>query len=41
MPNDGIFPNIKSVDELTAEDIPMLVKQKNFELLGELSKLRI
>jgi hypothetical protein len=41
MPNDGIFPKIKSVDELTVEDIPKLVKQKNFALLEELSKLRI
>ena len=41
MPNDGIFPKIKSVDELTVDDIPILVKQKNFALIAELSKLRI
>lgn len=41
MPNDGLFPKVKSVEELTAEDIPNIIKQKNFKLLAELVKLRV
>jgi hypothetical protein len=41
MPNDGFFPKIKSVDEMTAEDVPLLVKQKNFEQIRELTKLKV
>lgn len=41
MADDGIFPKVKSVEELTAEDVPSLIKQKNFKVLADLVKLRV
>jgi hypothetical protein len=33
LPNDGLFPSIKAVEDLTESDVPKLVKQKRFETI--------
>lgn len=41
LPQDGLFPQIKAVEDLTATDVPQLVLQKRFDILRELIDLRV
>lgn len=35
-PNDGLFPAIKAVEDMTVHDVPILIKQKQYETLYNL-----
>lgn len=39
--NDGLFPPIKAVEDMTDADIPLLVKEKKFDTLKDLINLKI
>lgn len=40
-PNDGLFPPIKPVEEMTHLDLPLLIKEKRFDTLADLIKLKL
>lgn len=39
--NDGLFPPIKAVEDMTESDIPLLIKEKKFDTLKELIDLKL
>jgi hypothetical protein len=33
LPNDGLFPPVKAIEELGEADVPLLVKNKQFDTI--------
>ena len=40
-PNDGLFPPMKAVEDLCADDVANLIKNKQFETIKQLIDLRV